>query len=513
MKRRILATVTAALIISMASSAMITAGAEEVTTTAPTDSVTTTGDVVSVDSDVDIDVQRIFESWVNYPDSSLGKGYDAGWRYDSSNKWLNTTKNVGWTGFYNPDITNLTTGKFSFQMMSEDSSANDPLGFTWGMQMRGTEEDPEYSFYAFEECHVGGSSDPYWSVAYISSWKPAKSGSSHQGPLYHGTIDAKDGKYHHDGSDADSIGFAEGEVLAHGNLDKSFRRTFHNVVINVLEDKVVITLNGEELTTVDAPVQAGSFGPYSVSNPQAYFKDLKMTSTNDVMLNPMFEYRDETGTKINTASTGEAVSIADLSTFEGSEIVNRTWTVTKDDTVIYTGNTPYTNYTDEIGTYVTGLVVENAFGVASKEYTDTLVVTGEVVNKLYPDFVYVDKDGKEITSAVIKDDVKVLDKSTAKGSPIASYEWTVLRNDKEIYKGDTPYTKYTEQSGTYETTLVIKNAAGEVSSKVSKKLTVVSDSTSPKTSDSRAVLPTAVAAIVSGLAALACKKSKLRRED
>ncbi|MGN0470423.1 MAG: hypothetical protein ACI4GV_05875 [Acutalibacteraceae bacterium] len=407
---------------------------------------------ISVDGTIDIETKTIFDSWVNYPNASLGYGYNAGWTYNSEEDYMNTTQNVGWTGFYNPDIDNLTTGKFSFKMKNLNF---DPCGFTWGMKTGGTEEDPVYSFYAFEEC------DYYWSVAYISEWHPARSAYSHQGPLYHGTIDARDGSYNHTGNDANAVGFAEGKVLAYGSRDTSLKEIFHEVTIDIQEDSVSVYINGELLTTVDAEVQAGSFGPFATSNPQAYFSDLKMISTNDVMLNPVFEYRNSADEAVNEAYQGDKITVADLSTFEGSEITDRYWTVTKDDEEIYTGSEPYTNYTDETGTYVTTLRLKNAYGIMSDVYSNTLVVS-KVPNVLTPAFTYMNGDNA-VTEATTKDTITIKDECSFSGSPIKEHLWTVTKDGEEVYTGSEPYADYTSAVGEYVTSLVLTNEDGETS--------------------------------------------------
>lgn len=47
-----------------------------------------------------------------------------------------------------------------------------------------------------------------------------------------------------------------------------------------------------------------------------------MISTNNIMLNPVFEYRNSADEAVNGAYQGDEITIADLSTFEGSEITN-----------------------------------------------------------------------------------------------------------------------------------------------------------------------------------------------
>ena len=89
----------------------------------------------------------------------------------------------------------------------------DPMGFVWGLQVGGTEDDPVYSFYTFEECGHG-----YWSVAYLSEWRPADDTFSHKEPLYHSTIDAGDGNYYGHGDGTGNVGFADGTIFGHGTL-------------------------------------------------------------------------------------------------------------------------------------------------------------------------------------------------------------------------------------------------------------------------------------------------------
>ena len=442
-----------------------------------------TDTTVSTDGAVDIEVKTIYDSWVNYPNSSLGDGYNAGWLYDSKENYLHTTENVGWTGFYNPNIDNLTTGSFSFKMKNSDV---DPCGFTWGMVTGGTEDEPVYSFYAFEECHLDKitPSTPYWSIAYISEWHPAKDGGLHRGPLYHGTIDSDDYHYEHAGKDTNCVGYAEGEVLAYGELDTSLRDTFHDIMIDVQEDSISVYINGELLTTVEAKAQAGSFGPFAASNPAAYFSDLKMTSTNDIMLKPAFEYRNADGKAVNEAYQNDEISIADLSTFEGSEITDYYWKVTKDGEEIYTGSKPYANYTDEIGTYVTTLSLKNAYGIVSDEYSDTLVVS-KVPNVLTPKFTYMNGDNA-VTEATTEDTVTISDECSFSGSPVKEHLWTVTLGGETVYTGSEPYADYTSAVGEYVTSLVLTNEDGETSEPyvLTLKVTEVEESIEESTEES-----------------------------
>ena len=329
------------------------------------------------DSIIAVDSGKIFNDWVSYPDKSFGSAYDAEWVYNSEEDYINTTANVGWTGFYNPDITNFTTGEFSFDMLSENF---DPSGFTWGMQKSGTDESHVYSFYAYEECEYSRK----WSVAYIESWTPADSPRSHQGPVYHSTIDAKDGEYSGHSGNTGTVGFAKGTVLAYGDLPSAVYEETHNVTINVSESSVNVKVNGEDLTTVEAAVQSGSFGPYACSNPDAYFSKLSFTSSDVTMINAQFDYVDADNKSVTEVPLNSKVSVADQSTYEGSPIADRLWTVTKDGEQIYSGSTPYTEYTKEAGKYVTTLQVVNEQGVKSSVFSKELIVTAEPATTAAP---------------------------------------------------------------------------------------------------------------------------------
>lgn len=361
MQKNFLKTIGVSLIsvaIVISSSAMVFAETPDDTSS---DSVTGVVDTV-----VPVDTEKIYNEWINYPNEKFGEGYNAGWQYNAEKDYINTTQNVGWTGFYNPSIDNFTTGIFSFTMKSLNF---DPSGFTWGMKTGGTEEDPEYSFYAFETCHYSSK----WCVARIDKWSPAKDGSSHQGPVYHSTIDASDDYYKHLG-DSGAVGFATGEVLKFGDLDDSLYNAEYNVTINVGEKEVKIFINDELLTTVEADVIAGSFGPFATSNPEAFFSKLSFTTADVCVLEAKFEYQDESGTAVTTIPSNKKVTIKDLSSYDVSPIEKEIWTVKLGDEVIYTGETPYTEY-NQIGEYVTTLQVANEQGIRSNVYSRTLTVT------------------------------------------------------------------------------------------------------------------------------------------
>lgn len=318
---------------------------------------------------IEVDTSKIFNEWVSYPDESLSSSsaYNAEWKYNAEEDYMNTTANVGWTGFYNPEITNFTTGEFTFNMRNENF---DPSGFTWGMVKSGTDTDPSYSFYVYEECEYSRN----WCVAYVENWQPAKSPSKHQGPVYHSTIDADDGDYSHSG-DKGTVDFATGTVLAYGKLPSECYEANHDVAITVEESSFSVKVNGADLTTVSATVQKGSFGPYACSNPDAYFSNLSFTSSDVNMINADFVFTDKDGKVITETALNSEIKVVDKSTYEGSPIANRLWVVFKDGEQIYTGSAPFANYTKEAGKYTTTLQVVSEQGVRSNICTVDLTVT------------------------------------------------------------------------------------------------------------------------------------------
>ena len=162
-------------------------------------------------------------------------------------------------------------------------------------------------------------------------------------------------------------------------MPEECKDTENQVKIVVNESNFEVYINDVLLTSVDAPVVKGSFGPYSVSNPEAYFSKLSFTSSDITMINAEFDILNKENTITNEVQTGETVTIADNSTYEGSPIADRLWTVYKDGEVIYSGSTPFTEYTKEIGKYTTTLQVVNEQGVKSNIYSADLIVTEVMV--------------------------------------------------------------------------------------------------------------------------------------
>lgn len=219
-----------------------------------------------------IDLKEVFEQWVNYPGANLGAGYKAGWSYNANTGALNTTANVGFTGYYNPNLMSFTTGTFGCDFQSSDT---DPWGFAWGIKKwKNASNQDVYSFYMYEVCGHN-----HWCIAYIDEWVPAKDAGSHRGPVYHSTIDAADSQYAAHNEGKGSVGFSTGKVLAYG--EANVKGIQHRVTIKVNKKTVTVASNGTKLAEVEAPVQAGSFGPCSASNAGAYFYNLTMEAAED----------------------------------------------------------------------------------------------------------------------------------------------------------------------------------------------------------------------------------------
>lgn len=88
-------------------------------------------DWVTFDFNTQDVMKTIFETWVNYPNDS-GK-----WRYVEAGKYIQSTENVGWTGFWNPDYKVLTNYRLNFDMAVLDLDNwedNDSIGMTFRMQ-------------------------------------------------------------------------------------------------------------------------------------------------------------------------------------------------------------------------------------------------------------------------------------------------------------------------------------------------------------------------------------------
>ncbi|QUH21977.1 hypothetical protein [Alkaliphilus sp. B6464] len=77
-------------------------------------------------------MKAIFDDWNNYikTDSKSGE-----WKYNSTSKSIYSTKNVGWTGFWNPEDVNLKDYKVNVSMaVTPNAGDDDNIGMAFRMQ-------------------------------------------------------------------------------------------------------------------------------------------------------------------------------------------------------------------------------------------------------------------------------------------------------------------------------------------------------------------------------------------
>ena len=76
-------------------------------------------------------LKAIFENWDNYIKTNSQSGE---WRYDEVKDQIYSTKNVGWTGFWNPQDVVLQNYRISFEMGVMPAHDNDNIGMSFRMQ-------------------------------------------------------------------------------------------------------------------------------------------------------------------------------------------------------------------------------------------------------------------------------------------------------------------------------------------------------------------------------------------
>ena len=341
-------------------------------------------------ADGQIDLQEVFNQWVNFP-GIPGAGYAAGWQYNASTGGLYTTQNVGFTGYYNPDLMSFTTGTFACDFQSSDG---DPWGFAWGIQKgKNSAGQDTYSFYMYEEC-----GHDHWCIARVDEWVPAKDTGMHRGPVYHATIDAADSQYNHTGGKG-SVGFSTGEILAHGPL--AVKGVRHRVTIKVEKNKVTVSCPTPSLNVVvNTPVKAGSFGPVTASNSSAFYYNLSMEAAEDNgAIKADFQLYDN-GEPSYAGLPGDTMTMEDktwLDPATKATIKNETWTVfDPSGKQIYTGSTPYSGVVAEEGEYRVVLDVLTSQGLKAKKTKYFYVSEASVVTANY-----VTESGEKLTDTII----------------------------------------------------------------------------------------------------------------
>ena len=342
-------------------------------------------------ADTYIDLKEVFGEWINFPGANLGSGYAAGWQYRESDGSLMTTQNVGFTGYYNPNLMSFTTGTFACDFQSNDT---DPWGFAWGIQKKQNSAGQDvYSFYMYEECGCG-----HWCIAHVSEWVPAKDGSPHRGPVYHSTIDAADGQYAAHNGGKGSVGYTQGSVLAYGTA--SVKNVRHRVTMNVTKNKITVTSPSVGIdASVDAPVQPGSFGPVTASNSSAFYYNLSMEAAEDNgAIKADFQLFDN-GEPSYAGVPSDTLSMEDrtwLDPATKATIRNETWTVFDPaGRQVYQGSNPYSGVVDQEGEYRVVLEVLTSQGLTAKKTKYFTVSNASIVT-----VNYVTESGEKLTDTI-----------------------------------------------------------------------------------------------------------------
>ncbi len=284
----------------------------------------------------------------------------------------------------------FTTGTFSCDFLSSDA---DPWGFAWGIQKKQNSAGQDvYSFYMYEGCGHN-----HWCIAYVSEWTPAKDGAPHKGPVYHSTIDAADSQYNHTGGKG-SVGFAQGTILVHGAA--TVQNVRHRVTMNVTKNKITVTSPSVGISaSVDAPVQAGSFGPVTASNSSAFYYNLSMEAAEDNgAIKADFQLFDN-GEPSYAGVPSDTLSMEDrtwLDPATKATIRNETWTVFDPaGRQIYQGSSPYTGVVDQEGEYRVVLEVLTSQGLTAKKTKYFTVSNASIVT-----VNYVTESGEKLTDTI-----------------------------------------------------------------------------------------------------------------
>ena len=210
--------------------------------------------------------QEILNTWYNYP--GLGGHYAAGWYATNDNK-LTTTENVNWTGFLNwtDEAKETTDATYEFELTFEGSH-QDPQGWTFRTTKH---NDGSYSFYGVEVNQRYGNLNLYC----ITEWKPSTSYPTHGGPYYHGCISGCDGTY--DGTQ--KTAYSEGATGFHLGRASVGKKSLYSIKIENTGNKISVYSDGElVIEAEDNTLKKGTYGPYTASQWEAEFFNIKVTT-------------------------------------------------------------------------------------------------------------------------------------------------------------------------------------------------------------------------------------------
>lgn len=178
---------------------------------------------------------QIQRDWENYVKTGFGTG-EGDWKYETSQQRIYSTQNVGWTGFWNPANTNLENYELEFDMGVSPTNDDDALGMTFRMQDLNT-------MYIL-------SIDRYYDV-----------GNGVAG--FHSGVYKRVGSTQTRIADLKSISW-EPNKYAHYK-------------IRVEDNEITIWKDGSKIvdyTDKTNPILKGAWGPFSISQANANFKNL-----------------------------------------------------------------------------------------------------------------------------------------------------------------------------------------------------------------------------------------------
>ncbi|PGK52454.1 hypothetical protein CN918_32230 [Priestia megaterium] len=171
------------------------------------------------------------EEWDNY----VLSGASGDWKYDSTNKIIYSTKNVDWSGYWNTKDANLTNYEVSFKMrVSSPDTDDDSIGFTFRMK-----DSKNFYFFTLDNRDSNG-------------------GTSYHSGLYKSVDGVK-------------------TRLVNLMPAKWIRNQWNDVNIRAEDSHIQVWLDGKLVADViDTSNPKGGYGPFSLSQAYAQYKDLKI---------------------------------------------------------------------------------------------------------------------------------------------------------------------------------------------------------------------------------------------
>ena len=173
----------------------------------------------------------IHDEWDNY----VLKGDSGEWKYDDKEKIIYSTKNVDWSGYWNPKDAELTDYEINFNMRVYKDGDDDSIGFTFRMK-----DTKNFYFFTLDNRDLNG-------------------GTTYHSGLYKSVNGTK-------------------TRLVNLLPIKWERNNWNAVKIKVKGNHIQVWLDGSLVADVtDASNPKGGYGPFSYSQAYAQYKDLKVT--------------------------------------------------------------------------------------------------------------------------------------------------------------------------------------------------------------------------------------------